>query len=908
MNKQLIENIKLKSDLQYDLLFESSYYSTLDDNTKLFIKENYNRGVNLGLEILENNPHLISESNDENIDEAWLDRLKATGARAIQGVKNVTGIGTQTADSKDAGIDSLFNSFKSKFDKTPGGAAAAAAPAPQQQGGADQGGNKVVQKTGKEIEDLDNETKNLPPIPPQQAAQMVQKANVPKSFKDKLMTAIRNNPGKTRLIIGGLSMAAGAAGTLVGVPPNISGAIVNGIGSAIVNKAQGKSAMAGLVQGGLSGLALGSMGAGISDFIANGMTNLGTQAVAQAAASKAAGSSFTPTDAGETDALQASNNYTPMEPGDPGYTDPNVAPEDLRGTGGYDPNTDTNHYDDKGNRIPDSPEDLRGTGGYDPNTDTNQYDAQGNRIPDTGATTTSGAYPFAQTDPNKLYPDTGATTNQAFPGTRPEDIVPGSANDPNQGMYTTAASAAKKIPRPNYTKGAELLQRGFRKENLEKTFIKSYNNTYVLNKKSNIISENEVEEIDETWKENINEALTDEQNALLKDFIKDLSIKLRQSPQTVIQFMKSQGDRFKHIIDYLPSEVGGNRNMGAQPGQPGQPGQPQQGQPGQPQQGQPGQPQQGQPGQPQQGQLITGPVPGDAAAASPQLMKNIAALKSSKLFAGNLEGRIAGLLNVKYEVPAERTKFDALLKSLNGIINAQSANVKKRLGDPNAILTTLKEAEIKDYLSLGQDISAVMPSILNTAFLLRQAFSKKNPNAVAQKQPQAGDVGFNRSAPHTLPKGVQPGQVNEQLKISVQELTTIKYFLSQLIQVGNLVKNTNVQDPAQLKNLFRGILTLANIVSNKNVKGVKLNNKVDVGFQGKDILGAGAADKPEKQVKKGPGDMFKQGKDSEKNDIKHSNMDTAGGNPDQRGSDKDNPELEESKIFIKESKHIFKLK
>ena len=39
--------------------------------------------------------------------------------------------------------------------------------------------------------------------------------------------------------------------------------------------------------------------------------------------------------------------------------------------------------------------------------------------------------------------------------------------------------------------------------------------------------------------------------------------------------------------------------------------------------------------------------------------------------------------------------------------------------------------------------------------------------------------------------------------------------MSQLIQVGNLVKNTNVQDPAQLKNLFRGILTLANIVANK---------------------------------------------------------------------------------------------
>lgn len=844
MNKQqILENIRVKSDLRYDLLFESAYYSTLDKGTQKFLKENYDRGVNLGLEILQNNPHLISE----NMDEAFWDRLKATGARAVQGVKNVTGMGAQTADSKDAGINSLFNSFKAKFDKTPGGAAAAV-PSPQQpqQGGADQGANKVVQKTGKEIEDLDNETKNLPPIPPQQAAQMVQQANVPKSFKDKLMMAIRNNPGKTRLIIGGLSMAAGAAGTLVGVPPNISGAIVNGIGSAIVNKAQGKSAMAGLVQGGLSGLALGSMGAGISDFIANGITNLGTQAVTQAAASKAAGS-FVPTDAGEDAALQASQNYTPMEPGDPGYTDPNNA--------------------------------------------------------------SGGAYPFDQTNPNKLYPDTGATTNQSFPGTQTQDIVPGSANDPDQGMLTSPMTTSQQaaqgfqpgttpitpdvtpdvqpavttqptVPRsadaadfakPRWTRtaaagldqrGAQMLSR--REENVN-LFTKTGKNNFKLQR--NIL----------------NEALTDEQKALVQDFINDLAKKLNQSPQTVIQFMKSQGDRFKHILDYLPSDAGGNRNMAGQ----------------QPQQGQ----QPGQPGQPQQGQLITGPVTGPGASnVSPALIKNINTLKGSKLFAGNLEGRIAALLNVKYEVPTEKTKFDAFLKSLNGIVNAQSANVKKKIGDPNSILATLKEAEIKDYLSVGQDISAIMPVIIDTAFLLRQAFSKKNPNAVTQKQPQAGDVGFNKFAPHTLPKGVQPGQVNEQLKISVQELTTIKYFLSQLIQVGNLVKNTNIQDPTQLKNLFRGILTLTDIVANKNVKGVKLNNKVDSGFQGKDILGAGASDKPEKQVKKGPGDIFKN-KDAGDNKSKAPNVPWS--DPRSGKGGQDDARMEESQYKLKDYKKFF---
>ena len=54
-------------------------------------------------------------------------------------------------------------------------------------------------------------------------------------------------------------------------------------------------------------------------------------------------------------------------------------------------------------------------------------------------------------------------------------------------------------------------------------------------------------------------------------------------------------------------------------------------------------------------------------------------------------------------------------------------------------------------------------------------------------------------------------------------------------------------------------------------------------------------------LRKNPNNIYKS-------DIKYSKMDTAGGNPEQRGSDKQNPELEESKIFIKESKHIFKLK
>ena len=122
MNNTLIENIKIKSDLQYDFLFESNQYEQLDSDLKLFLKESYDSGVNFSidiqkdkvlLEMIEQDPLLL-----ESIDEGLWDRFKAGAARVGQGLKNVTGIGQQTTDSKDAGVASLFNGFKNKFQKS----------------------------------------------------------------------------------------------------------------------------------------------------------------------------------------------------------------------------------------------------------------------------------------------------------------------------------------------------------------------------------------------------------------------------------------------------------------------------------------------------------------------------------------------------------------------------------------------------------------------------------------------------------------------------------------------------------------------------------------------------------------------------------------------------------------------
>jgi hypothetical protein len=68
-----------------------------------------------------------------------------------------------------------------------------------------------------------------------------------------------------------------------------------------------------------------------------------------------------------------------------------------------------------------------------------------------------------------------------------------------------------------------------------------------------------------------------------------------------------------------------------------------------------------------------------------------------------------------------------------------------------------------------------------------------------------------------------------------------------------------------MKNLYKNLLELANLVVNKNVKGIKLNKKIDSAFQGKDILGPNAVDKKQSPVKQGPGDIFKEGK---KNNFK----------------------------------------
>jgi len=584
MNNTLIENIKIKSDLQYDFLFESNQYEQLDSDLKLFLKESYDSGVNFSidiqkdkvlLEMIEQDPLLL-----ESIDEGLWDRFKAGAARVGQGLKNVTGIGQQTTDSKDAGVASLFNGFKNKFQKS------STPPAAKKP--------KIGDEVEERFKEIEEKTKKTPPIDPNQGLKMVDNSNAPKGLKDKIKQAIVNNPGKTKFLLGVLSFGAGvAAAAATGGNPiagKIVGSLINGIGNAAIAKAQGRgngdAVMSGL-GGAIAGYGLANLGATATNAISNFATGLIPGADPNAyQVTKTTGGGGVPKGGGGGGG--GGGGAYPFD-----QTNPNkLYPDNVSGGGGGGGGGGGTYPFDQTNPNKLYPDNVSGgatgTGAssspyqaYDPNQPnyTGGVPAGGTVA---GATTSGGgSYPFDQTNPNQLYPDTGVdtsvTTNQSFPGTKPEDIVPGSANDPNQGMYATAA---KKIRRFDPTKGAELLQRGFRKENVEKTFTKSYNNTYVLNKKSNVISENE-KQLDETWEENINEALNAEQQKVYDEFLTDLGKMFKQPKDQVIPFMQSQGSRFKDILDFINAEVNpstsgdqpaapdGGTPGGAQPAAPG---------------------------------------------------------------------------------------------------------------------------------------------------------------------------------------------------------------------------------------------------------------------------------------------------------------------------------------------------
>ena len=748
MNDILIENIKLKAELEYDILFESKEFRSLDSGTKSFLKECYDMGVNTGIYFHQNEQMLL-----ESMDEGFFDRVKAGAVRAGQGIKNLSGFGTQTADSKDAGVESLLKGFKQKFEK-----------AKQSSGGASNPGTEgLKKKIVDDIEDLDNKAKTDPnPAPDQKTAEdiVIKTPNVPKSLKDKIIQGIRENPGKIKFLLAAASFGAGVAAATysLGNPIAIkaAGAAVNGIGNAILAKIQGRgtgdAVMSGLTQG-VAGAALAGAGAATVNAISSYIDQAGEVS---------------------PNAFQVTKQKTAKVPSAPSVP---RTPDDIEPIG-----PEPTRWDQvpPGNTMPPDPAAV-----------------QGQNIPAT--------------------PSAAGTTTPKYvePGTRAARVD----FDANQ--------QAQYYKSRGYTGPKDTLGRpkAIFKENKESMFVKSYNNTYTLKKSLN-------ENIEEKWNESVEETLEEALNAAQQkaydEFLIDLGKMFNKSKDEVIPFMQSQGTRFKNVLDYLNQNVTPTQAPTAPaPEQPVQ--------------------------QPNQ--------------VKPSLAKYINGIKGSALFAGDLAARIQKTIDFPVDKDATKNvrsmiELRTFLKSLNGILNTNSANYRKQIGDPSVLLQQVNE-DIKEYSSLAKQISDVMPSLVGATFELRQMYGKRQSSAPGGKAP-AGAV-----PPVIKEEDIKLGGSLGQAKsnLSVEELSRAKFFLSKLVDIGLLVKSINVAqaDQVQMKNLYKNLLELANLVVNKNVKGIKLNKKIDSAFQGKDILGPNAVDKKQSPVKQGPGDIFKEGK---KNNFK----------------------------------------
>jgi len=775
MNNTLIENIKIKSDLQYDILFESHEYQNLDSGTKTFLKECYDRGVNTGIYFHQNEQMLL-----ESMEEGFFDRVKAGVVRTGQGIKNLSGFGTQTADSKDAGVESLLNGFKQKFEK-----------AKQSSGQGSPGIEGLKDKIVGDITFIDDKTVKDPspaPDPKRAEAIVVRTPGIPKPLKDKIIQGIRENPGKIKFLLAASSFLAGIVAATASANPlvgQVAGAAINGIGNGILAKIQGRgtgdAVMSGLTQG-VAGAALAGAGTATVNAISSYIDQAG----------EVSPNAFQVT-------KQKATVPRPSVPGPvPG---PGPVPTGLDQV-------------PPGNTMPPDPSAV-----------------QGQNIPVTPGTTGT----------------TGVTTPKSIePGTRAARVA---YDADQQSQYYKSRG---------YTGPKDTLGRpkAMFRENKETMFVKSYNNTYTLNKSLN-------ENIEEKWNESVDytldEAFNAEQQNAYDEFLTDFGKMFNQPKDQVIPFMQSQGTRFKNVLDYINQNVTPTED-----------------------------PQQTPPGQVPPGQVPSGQV-------KPSLVKHINGIKGSALFAGDLASRIQNIVDAKPTGKigdrSPMLKLRVFLKTINNVLTTNSANFRKQIGDPSILLQQVNE-DIKEYSDLAKQISAVMPSLVGATFELRQMFGVRKP----QKSPA--------DAVSTVIKEQDVKDNNSSL--STEELTRVKFFLSKLVDIGLLVKSIDVNsgNEVQLKNLYKNLLQMANIVVNKNVKGIKLNKKIDFASQGKDILGDLPVDKKLSPVKKGPGDMFKDDKKPEEK-LKTPTPTI------QKPYEYEPGELEENKSFEsnnRENKNIFKLR
>lgn len=485
----------------------------------------------------------------------------------------------------------------------------------------------------------------------------------------------------------------------------------------------------------------------------------------------------------------------PVKPGVPDPTQPYVAPEDLKTTGGYDPDTDTNFYDDQGNRIPSSPEELQGKGGYDPDADTNQYDSQGNRI-----------FPGAANDPNQ-----GMYTQPTAPGGQGSISAAVQAAQPQNLNLTPKINALNSLMNTTDVKGASApaarqavqswvnsiskpeAEAILRNPNLTRQLFRKGALGLLKNKFN--IQENELDVLKAELMGGamvLSEAnpLTTAKNFMFggpqvggknarldykqveSDYLKFLnnmesSLGLK-TEKDILDFLRTKDKVFPGIYDYVkkvrdwlygaspesnkpqpdavivpPSEIPTPTNPEPSPQKPTKPEE--------------------LPAEP--------PKPGDPVGAgysNKNLAKFLTALKGSPLFSGNLQQRVVNMLKASDnpnspEAKAGMATLKTFLVNFSKAISDASAQYRQKVGDPNAIRAEITKdpqfaslaeaaadllAQNKDRQTFISEFTAAIPNLVGATAELRQVFNKKNPNNV---------YNFN-TAPAQPPKLPMPPQ------------------------------------------------------------------------------------------------------------------------------------------------------
>lgn len=326
---------------------------------------------------------------------------------------------------------------------------------------------------------------------PQQAEKIIANSNAPSSLKTKIIQALRDNPGKVKFLLGAFAFGAGVSvAALHGNPvtSKIIAAIVNGIGNAALAKIQGRST-ADAAFSGIGGALSGAT-----------LAKLGIDANSILSKATELGSDVAHT------STQSTNNVNNTFDSSGADVDSNVSQD----------------------KITSSPDAFKPTNTVIPATENPTSPVVNTHIPIDDPTTVPNSSEVPKVEPQGASPK---DFNLSF-----DDI-----EDDKSKKLANIKKWKHALTGPEARVAADKLHGVIRKESL---FENKNDNIFKLKlSKSNIVE---------------SRTLNNEQQIVLDDFLDDLAKMYNVNEKgtsagryNILKFLKSQGSRFKVILDYL---------------------------------------------------------------------------------------------------------------------------------------------------------------------------------------------------------------------------------------------------------------------------------------------------------------------------------------------------------------------